>query len=100
MTGVAVAATALPAARNAAAAAARTTMPFTFIGAPLSPRMGLAEKGLRDVVPLRWHRLQLGGRLVERDVDDRIAVQRGHPAERLRLDEVGRLEPVARGENA
>ena len=60
----------------------------------------LAEERARHFVPVLGHGLQLGGRLVERDVDDAVALQRGHAAEAALVDEVGRLQPVARREHA
>src|SRR5205823_1214328 len=65
---------------------------------PKAPRS--AEKGARHVVPVLRHRLQLGGRLLERDVDDRVSVERRHPPEAPFVDEVGRLQPVTGREDA
>ena len=38
-------------------------------------------------------------RLVERDVDDVVAVQRSHPAEPALVDQVGRLQPITGGQH-
>src|SRR5436190_167769 len=59
-----------------------------------------SEGGACDAVPLRRHRLQLRGRLRERDVCDLVAVQRSHPAESSLVHEIRRLEAVARREHA
>ena len=59
-----------------------------------------AEERARDVVPLVGHGLQLRRRLAQRDGDDVVAAQRRHLAELACLDEVGRLEPEARREDA
>ena len=73
----------------------------------LRPRALLAREGLCDVPPFRRDDLQLLRRLDERDVDDRVAVERGHAAEPARVDEVrgleaepGRQHAVARGRRA
>ena len=63
-------------------------------------KVSLAEERARHFVPVLGHGLQLCGRLLERDVDDAVAVQRGHAAEAALVDEVGRLQPVARREHA
>src|SRR5438034_1960184 len=60
----------------------------------------LAEEGLCHAVPLGWHGLELGRRLAQRHVDDRVAAQRRHPAPRSSEHEVAGLEPVARREDA
>src|SRR5438477_4259723 len=60
----------------------------------------LAEKGFCHVVPLRRHGLQLGGRVLERHLDDPVALQRRHLAEPLLVRKVGRLQPEPGGEHA
>src|SRR5918996_2806617 len=55
----------------------------------------LAEERLRDLVPPGRDRLQLRRRLLERDVDDLVAVERGHAPERALVREVGGLQPIA-----
>src|SRR5438445_13408737 len=64
------------------------------------PPRRLAEEGARDLVPVGRHGLQLGRRLFQRDVHDAVAVQRGHPAEAPLVDEIGGLQPIARGEDS
>src|SRR5918999_4584247 len=60
----------------------------------------LPEERLGDLVELRRHRLELGDRLAERHFDDGVAVQGGHDAPALRVDEVGGLQPVPGGQYA
>ena len=59
------------------------------LGAEIEERTGYETR-----VTVLGHRLQLGGRLGQRDVDDVVAVQRRHPAEAAFADQVRRLEPV------
>src|SRR5262245_26621990 len=59
-----------------------------------------AEERARDLVPVRGDGLQLAGRLLERDVDDLVPVQRRHPSEPTLVDELGRLHAEARREHA
>src|SRR5919201_5721264 len=61
---------------------------------------GLAEERFGDLVPAGRHRFELRRGVGERNVHDVVAVQGGHAAEALLMDEIRRLEPVARGEDA
>src|SRR5262249_60710194 len=67
---------------------------------PAPDLKALTEECARDVVPLRRHRLDLGRRVPELDLDDPIALQGGHSPELPLVGEVGRLQPEARCENA
>ena len=53
----------------------------------------LACEGLRDCVPVGRHHLQLRRRLLERDIHDRVAVQRRHAAEPPLVDQIGAFRP-------
>src|SRR5215212_4910443 len=66
----------------------------------LGARRRSTEKGARNFVPVVGNGLQLARRLGERDVDDLVAVERGHAAELAVLDEVGGLQAEARREDA
>src|SRR4029079_17021283 len=59
-----------------------------------------AEERAGDFVPLSGARLQLTGRLLERDVDDRVAVEGRHAPEVPLIDELGRLEAEHSGGHA
>src|SRR5918999_1368493 len=59
----------------------------------------LAEERPRHVVDGRRNCLQLPRRLFERHVDDRVAVERGHPPELPGMDEIGRIQPEASRED-
>src|SRR4051812_34838820 len=61
---------------------------------------GSAEERPRELVPLERHGLQLVGRFAQRAGDHVVAAQRGHLSEVAGLDEVGRLQAEARGEDA
>src|SRR4029450_2260414 len=53
-----------------------------------------------DVIPLGRHGLELRDGVGEGNLDDRVAVERGHRPPALLMDEVGGLEPVARRQYA
>src|SRR5579885_3466160 len=61
---------------------------------------GLAEEGAPDLVPVVGHGLQLRSRLLERDVDDVVALERRHAPELALRDAVVGLQPEARRANA
>src|SRR5918995_263406 len=59
----------------------------------------LAEERLRDVIDGRRDCFQLASCLLERHVDDRIALERRHAAEQARVDAIRCLEPEPRRED-
>src|SRR5919109_2105584 len=65
-----------------------------------SSQGGLAEERSGDFVPAGRHRFELRRGVGERNVHDVVAVQGGHAAEALLVDEIRRLEAVARREDA
>src|SRR6266511_665499 len=60
----------------------------------------LAEKSLCDGVPVLRDRLQLSRRVLQRHVDDAVAVECGHAPELALGDEICGLESVAGGKDA
>src|SRR4029453_11361134 len=103
--------------RDEAAAAGAVTRPGPELGAqddpsPELPRTAagpqvvpagrapqLTEEGPCDPVPALGHLLELSRRLFERDVDDLVALEGGHPPPTFLLDEIGGLEPETRREH-
>src|SRR6266545_1926992 len=86
-----------------ASARARSRRPSAVRGRRTSRFMGhlqLAEEDLGDVIQLRIDEVQLLRRLLERDRDDGVAVERRHHPPARVADEVGREHAVASAEDA